>query len=165
MRRRYLVLGAILTATPLPGATLSLAASAGSTLDRPAPADQRFMLSCTGAMATGGRAADPGDPDQSIVASGLVDLAGRQVSGFGLGGSPIVVVTDTVIGFGSPAVDTLTRVAEARTTRPAPQTGPVVEGTIDRATGATRIAVHPASDPAAVIIAMTLDCVFEPAPL
>jgi hypothetical protein len=164
MRRRYLVLGAVLIATPLPGATSSLAASAGSTLDRPAPADQRFMLSCAGAMATDGRPADRNDPGPDIFASAIVDLGSRQVSGFGLGSSPIVVVNDAVIGFGSAAIDVVTPVAEDRSTRPAAKTGTIVEGTIDRITGRTRIAVHPAADPAVVLIAMTLACDFEVAP-
>ena len=165
MRRRYLVLAAVLIATPLPGATSSLAASAGSSLDQPAPADQRFMLSCTGAMATDGRQADLSDPGQDIVASGIVDLGSRQVSGFGLGSSPIVVVNGAVIGFGSAAIDALTPVAEDRSAGPAAETGTIVEGTIDGITGRTTIAVHPAADPAAVIIAMTLACDFETAPL
>jgi len=165
MRRRYFVLAAVLIATPLPGATFSLAASAGSTLDRPAPADQRFMLSCAGAMATDGRLADRNDPGQDIIASAIVDLGSRQVSGFGLGSSPIVVVNGAVIGFGSAAIDAVTPVAEDRSAGPAAKTGTIVEGTIDRITGRTRIAVHPAADPAVVLIAMTLACDFEAAPL
>jgi hypothetical protein len=165
MRGRILVLGAVLIATPLAGASFSPAASVGSTLDDTTVADERFLLSCTGAMATDGSAmADRSDPAGRIVASAMVDLAHAQVSGFGLGGSPIVVLTDAVIGFGSAAVDTVTMVAEPRTAKPSAQTGTVVEGTIDRATGATRIVVRPAADPARIVIAMTLDCVFGPAP-
>jgi hypothetical protein len=92
----------------------------------------------------------------------MVDLVNRSVSGFGIGSSPIVFVNDTVIAFGVAPVDLVTRVAEPRAATPRAG-GPTVEGTIDRASGATRIVVHPATDPAGVLIAMTLDCAFEPA--
>ena len=156
MRGRYLVLGAVLIAAALPGVTIALAASNADVGERIA-ADERFLLSCTGAMSTGGRA----DADR-VAANAMVDLANRSVNGFGIGSSPIVVVNDAVIAFGVAPVDLVTRVAEPRAATPQVG-GPTIEGTIDRTSGATRIVVHPAADPAGVLIAMTLDCAFEPA--
>ena len=156
MRGRYLVLGAILIAAALPGVTIALAAS-NADIGESIAADERFLLSCTGAMSTGGRT----EADQ-VAANAMVDLANRSVSGFGIGRSPIVVVNDAVIAFGVAPVDLMTRVAEPRAATPR-ATGTTVEGTIDRTSGATRIVIHPAADPAGVLIAMTLDCAFEPA--
>jgi hypothetical protein len=165
MRRRYLVLGAVLIATPLPGATFSLAASAGSSLDQPAPADQRFMLSCAGAMATDGRARpDESDPAERIVASAIVDFSAGNVNGFGIGAIPIVVVTPALIGFGSAPAATLLPAAEPRAPVEGAKSGLVVEGSFHRLSGATTVLVHPAADLEQVLIAMSLDCRIEPAP-
>lgn len=157
MRGRYLVLGAILIAAAAPAVTMAPATS-DAAVGEGTDADERFLLSCTGVMSTGERA----DADR-VAASAMIDLVNRNVSGFGIGSSPIVVVNDAVIAFGVASVDRVTRVAEPRGAAPRAG-GPTVEGTIDRATGATRIAVHPAADPATILIAMTLDCAFEPAP-
>lgn len=164
MRRRYLVLGAVLIATPLPGATLSLAASADSTLDQTAPADQRFMLSCTGAMATGGPPADRNDPGQDIIASAVVDFSAGNVNGFGIGAVPIVVVTPALIGFGTAPAAVLLPAAEPRAPAEGAKSGLVVEGSFHRLSGATTVVVHPKADPDQVLIAMSLDCLIEPAP-
>ena len=156
MRGRYLVLGAILIAAASPDVTIALAAS-NAAVGESIAADERFLLSCTGAMSTGGRA----EADH-VAANAMVDLANRSVSGFGIGSSAIVVVNDAIIAFGVAPVDLMTRVAEPRAATPR-ATGTTVEGTIDRTSGATRIVIHPAADPAGVLIAMTLDCAFEPA--
>jgi type II secretory pathway pseudopilin PulG len=163
MRRRRLVFAAVLIATALPGAMPSLAASVDSTSNETATVDQRFLLSCTGAMATDGRAPDRNDTADRIVATAVVDLTTQRISGFGIGSAPIVVSTPAMIGFGNGGVDTLTLAAE--TARPpGAKTGTLVEGSFDRLSGVTTVVVHPASEPERVLIAMRLDCRIVPAP-
>jgi hypothetical protein len=163
MRGRILVLGAVLIASAATG-LMPVAAASTDSIDDSAFAGDRFLLSCTGAMATDGRAvADRSDPARQIIAGAMVDLEALRVHGFGLGSSPIVVLTAGVIGFGTATVDALTRVAEPPAARP-PTNGTIVEGSIDRQSGATRIVVRSAPDAARVLIAMSLDCAFEPAP-
>ena len=164
MRGRFLALGAVLLATGIAGVAPSEAASTDPVL-REDPADDRFRLTCSGAMSTDGRAvADADDPAARIIADALVDFTNHRVTGFGLGSSPIVGLTAGAIRFGTAHTDTMLRVAEALPARTQAATGTIVEGTIDRKSGATRIVVRPAADAARVIIAMSLDCSFEPAP-
>jgi hypothetical protein len=127
--------------------------------------DDRFLLSCTGAMASGGGTQpDGGDPANRIVASAVVDLAALSVSGFGVGAAPIVVVTPGMIGFGTAGAVSLRLAAEPAINGRQARSGTIVEGSIDRTSGATTVIVHPASDPARVLIAMRLDCAMESAP-
>lgn len=160
MRRRFLVLGGILIATSVAGIASGFAAPG----DVAGP-DDRFLLSCTGAMAADGRARpDRADPASRIVASAVVDLAALRVTGFGFGAAPIVVVTPGLIGFGATDADTLTLAAEPLA-KAAAGSGTLVEGSINRVNGVTTVIVHPAADPARVLIAMSLDCQMGPAPL
>jgi hypothetical protein len=115
-------------------------ASASQPGNHPSPEQQRFFLTCSGTM----RAA--GAPLMPITASGLVDLAGRRVTGFGLGSVPILLVTNALIGFGGAAG----------------ANGERVEGSFDRQNGKIKIVVRAAKDPPHELIAMEFDC--RPAP-
>ena len=110
--------------------------SSSQPINAPVP-PERFFLTCAGTMRTAG------DPGSEITANGLIDLARMRVIGFGVGGGPILVMTASLIGFGS--------VGRA-------QGGDTIEGSIDRATGRVRIVVKSASDPAHEVIAMDLNC-------
>jgi hypothetical protein len=119
----------------------ALQAAAASPPGSNAPSEkQRFFLTCIGTM----RAA--GAPEMPITANGLVDIAGKRIAGFGVGSASILVLTDTLIGFASPA--------GAR--------GDHVEGSLDRRTGKASIVVRSATEPGRELIAMELDC--RPAP-
>ncbi len=109
-----------------------------------APAE-RLRVSCTGTMMTAGQP-PPGGP---IIANGLIDFAGQRVSGFGVGSQPIVVLTASHIAFGTSPSEGARR-------------GNIVEGSIDRRTGETRVLVRSPQDPSKVRIEETLDCEFEP---
>ena len=110
-----------------------------------APAQsERLRATCTGTLLT----ADMPPPGSRIMADGTLDLVGRRVDGFGLSSQPIVVLTAAEIDFGSSPP------ADARF-------GMIVEGSIDRRTGATSIVVRGMKDPSDVRIKMTLDCRFE----
>ncbi len=160
------ILAAVPALALLAGAHIALAASSVDPTGPAAPSGERFRLACHGAMSTDGRLADRSETAQRIEASGVVDLATMAVSGFGVGVLPIVAFTPGTIGFGAapverlmPAVDRSARKSDATT-----GSGPIVEGSIDRLNGATVVVVHPAADPEAILIAMALDCAFEPAP-
>ena len=164
MRGRFLFPGTVFAASAMVIAVPSFAASSADAGAASTNSADRFRLACHGAMSADGRAADRDDPAQHIAASGIVDLGTMEVSGFGMGAAPIVVLTPGMIGFGSADVEELTEVAEQALTKLAAKSGSIVEGSIDRASGATMLAVHPAADPDAILIAMALDCAFEPAP-
>jgi hypothetical protein len=152
-------LGAALLAGSVAG--IGAAAAPGALPDL----DDRFLLSCTGAMAADGRTQpDKDDPASRIVASAVVDLAALSVNGFGVGAAPIVVVTPGTIGFGTGGADGLRLAAEPAGEGRGARSGTIVEGSIDRVSGMTTVIVHPAADPARVLIAMRLDCAMEPAP-
>ena len=68
--------------------------------------------------------------------SGGVDLDRRWVYGFGLGGVPVVYVTQKEIGFASPTID----------------------GSVDRHTGRTTITMHAGQDPSHAVMSMDLAC-------
>ena len=110
--------------------------SSSQPINAPVP-PERFFLTCAGTMRTAG------DPGSEITANGLIDLARMRVIGFGVGGGPILVMTASLIGFGSAAGQTQ---------------GDTIEGSIDRATGRVKIVVKSASDPAHEVIAMDLNC-------
>src|SRR5882724_7271902 len=74
---------------------VATAASASQPSHDPLPARERFFLTCVGTMRTAGA------PSVPITANALVDLAGRRIAGFGLGGVRILLVTEALIGFGS----------------------------------------------------------------
>ena len=116
------------------GAALTLAAPAGHAREGLAPDDARLRLECTGTMVAGAA------PETPVVAQGFVDLAAHRVSGFGLGSTPIVRVSDATVFFGAPSAK------------------PGVDGSLDRRTGAAHIRVHASGDPATVLIAMDLAC-------
>ena len=73
-----------------------------------------------------------GTPESRILADGVVDFVAMRVRGFGIGIAPIQRLTETE--------------------------GNAVEGSYDRATGATRIVVRSASGPPRDLIAMDLTC-------
>ena len=164
MRGRFLFPGTVFAAGAMAVASPSFAASSTDAGAASANSADRFRLACHGAMSADGRAADRDNPAQRIAASGIVDLDTMEVSGFGMGAAPIVVLTPGMIGFGSAGVEELTRVAEQALKKPAAKSGSIVDGSIDRASGATVLVVHRAADPDAILIAMALDCAFEPAP-
>lgn len=158
MRRRCLTLAAVLVALSAPG--VSAAAPGDSHPD--GISDGRFLLNCTGAMATDGRPApDRNDPSQRIVTIAMVDLDGGRVLGFGMGMAPISVVTADTIGFGTAAVPTLTPAAEPAGAD-AGDDANVVEGTIDRVSGATTVILRKPGAAGNVLIAMRLECAAEP---
>jgi hypothetical protein len=117
-----------------------LTASASPPESEAPPRQQHFFLTCIGTMRTAGAPAMP------ITANGFVDIAGKRIAGFGIGSATILVLTDVLIGFGSPAG----------------AGGDHVEGSLDRRNGKARIVVRSAKDPAQELIAMELDC--RPAP-
>jgi hypothetical protein len=100
---------------------------------------ERFRLSCWGTLAA------PADSAtlNSILADGLVDVAGGTVVGFGLGGQPIHSVSDRRITFGGG----VSRVGDR-----------IVEGFIDRQTLATHILVNSMQGAETPVMAMVLDC-------
>jgi hypothetical protein len=118
---------------------LALAAMATTPASQPGkdslPEQERFLLTCIGTM----RAA--GAPLMPIMASGVVDLAGKRVAGFGVGNVPILLLTDALIGFGGTVAD-----------------GEHIEGSLDRQNGKARIVVLTAKEPAQELMAMELDC-------
>ncbi|KAB2874359.1 MAG: hypothetical protein F9K43_04470 [Bauldia sp.] len=120
------------------GAVL-LAASAAEARNGAAQTEQRFRLTCQGTMST------EGTPESRILADGVVDFVAMRVRGFGIGIAPIQRLTETVVAFGSPIAG-------------ADPEGNAVEGSYDRATGATRIVVRSASGPPRDLIAMDLTC-------
>ena len=124
------------------GAVLVLVSAAQSRNGAP-QAEDRLRVTCDG------RLASDGAPESRIIADGVIDFASMRVHGFGLGGQAILSVTETVIVFGSP----LGGDGAAMTS---------VEGAIDRTTGATRIVVRAAGDPARPRMAMTLTCRLAP---
>jgi hypothetical protein len=126
-------------AKPILALALVTASTSQPSIVAPIP-NQRFFLTCTGTMRTADAAS------AAIAANALVDLAGRRVAGFGIGSSPILVMTDMLIGFGS--------AAETE--------GDRVEGSLDRQSGKARIVVRAARNPSHELIAMDLDC--RPAP-
>jgi hypothetical protein len=148
----------------------SVTSAAPSALPDGVTANDRIFLSCTGSMSAGGQDAPVGDRAGAVVANGLVDLAAMRVTGFGLGAEPIVALTAAMIAFGAaaaPNADGVTKVADKRKPdrgRPGSDSGTVVDGSIDRATGATTILVRSADDETRVIIAMSLTCTGAPAP-
>jgi hypothetical protein len=119
---------------------LAWAASAASSVD-PAAFSDRFRLACSGTMATADTAGD------TILADGVVDLAGGNVYGFGLGGQEIQLIRDNEIVFGS---------GGGRSERR------MIEGLIDRDTLATEILVYAVGDEETPVIAMRLDCRMKP---
>ena len=110
--------------------------------DAPKPIE-RLRLSCTGAMIAEGQPL----PGSRIVADGLIDFVGQRVQGFGVGSQPIIVLTASDIDFGS--------------SPPEGARGDIVEGSIKRQTGTTRIVVRSPQDLSNVLIEMTLACEFE----
>ena len=159
--RRHRLIVAVLIAAATGGIPASLAAPPAPTAVGASDLATRIRLSCSGVMTTD-------DRESPIMADGLVDLASMRVSGFGIGPARIVAVTPDAIGFGEGAdvgVDRLTTVAEpvVSNARGDPAASTIVEGSIDRTSGTTRIVVRSARDTARVILAMVLDCRMEPA--
>jgi hypothetical protein len=111
--------------------------------DAPSPIE-RLRLTCTGAMIAEGQPL----PGSRIMADGLIDFVGRRVQGFGVGSQPIIVLTASDIDFGSSPQGEGAR-------------GNIVEGSIKRQTGATRIVVRSPQDSSSVLIELTLACEFE----
>lgn len=161
MRRRRLILAAVLVALLAPG--LSQVAAAPGNPD--GTRDGRFLLNCTGAMATDGRLTpDRNDPAAQVITVAMVDLDGGRVLGFGMGITPISVVTADAIGFGTAAIPALTSASERPGGTAANDDGNVVEGTIDRHNGATTVILRKPGAGGGVLIAMRLDCAAEPLP-
>jgi hypothetical protein len=128
----------------LVGVVLLCAVAAQAVEGAPEP-DEQLELACTGILVTG----EPGMATSRISAEGAVDFPGRRVRGFGIGSAPIVFVSATELRFGSSLVR--------------PQNGgQIIEGSIDRTTGKTRIVVRLPKEPARILIDMTLDCRLTP---
>lgn len=161
MRRRCLTVAAVLVALVAPGFT-GVAAAPGDPSPDVAPDEGRFLLNCTGAMATDGRTdPDRADPAAHVITVAMVDLDGGRVLGFGMGMTPISLVTADTIGFGSGAVSTLMPAAERPGRTVAADADPVVEGTIDRHNGATSVILRKPGAGGGVLIAMRLNCASE----
>ena len=123
--------------------TVAVAAPPGlSDSDVPKPSE-RLRVTCIGTTIT----ADQPPPGSAVTADGLIDFAARRVRGFGVGTQPIVVLTASDIGFGSAP--------------PEGTAGYIVEGSIDRRSGGTRVLVRGQQRPAEVLIELRLDCKFE----
>ena len=120
-------------------------ASAAHAVDGAPQPDEMLGLACTGTMIAG----EDETPGNRIVADGIVDFLKKQVRGFGIGSVPIVFASAAEVRFGSSPF------AE-------PRDAPTIEGTIDRASGKTRIVVRSSKEPAGILIAMTLDCRLTP---
>lgn len=84
-----------------------------------------------------------------IIANGLIDYDQPSVRGFGVSRQPIVVLTASTIRFGSAPPDTAWH-------------GNIVEGDIDRTTGAAQIVVRSPQRSSEVLIALDLTCEFSP---
>jgi hypothetical protein len=116
----------------------SVIVSASAPTEVPPQSGPRFRLECQGTM-TGAAEKVPPVP---VVVGGMVDLEKRHVRGFGLSIEPIRFANSARIEFGSGEK----------------MQGPIVEGTIDRATFHTEIrftAIGGMGDPPTV---MRLDC-------
>lgn len=139
MPERFLLLGlCALMATTALAAPVDLAES------RAPQSNERLRLACLGTMIT----ADQPAPGGKIMANGWLDLAKRRVSGFGVGSQPIVLQSAARISFGSaPPADELR--------------GHIIEGSIDRLSGSTRVLVRSRHDPSKIVIELKLDCEFE----
>jgi hypothetical protein len=138
MRGRFTLLGLCASI-----GTAAFAAPPGFESSTPGPSE-RLRANCTGTMIT----ADQPPPGGPIMANGLIDFAGQRVRGFGVGSQPIVVLTASHITFGSSPPD-------------AAWHGNIIEGTINRQTGETRVLVRSPHDPARVRIEVALHCEFE----
>jgi len=101
----------------------------------------QFGLACTGAMMTTGQK----PPGSQIMADGIVNLSGKLVSGFGVGNATILSVTQDEVKFGTPFLE---RHAGRQ----------VVEGTIDRLSGATHVIVRSGKTRKTTLIEMHLEC-------
>jgi hypothetical protein len=123
--------------------TMALAAAPGLPEGDARESAARLRLNCTGTMIT----ADQPAPGGQVVADGLIDFAERRVRGFSVGSQPIVLLTASVIDFGSAP--------------PAGTIGNIVEGSIDRQTGHTRIRVSSPRQPSEAKIELSLACEFE----
>jgi len=104
-------------------------------------AQDRLRLACTGTMLAAGQPS-PGP----VLSNGLVDFNARMVIGFGMGSQPILILTASEIDFGS--------------TPQAGASGTIVEGSIDRQSGATRIVLRSAREPGALLLETQLECEF-----
>jgi hypothetical protein len=120
----------------------AIAATAALARDGSGPDEGRLRLDCLGTMIAGEA------PEGRVVAGGFVDFVAGRVTGFGLGSTPIVAVSDVAVAFGSPLV--------------AGAAGPAVEGAIDRRTGAARVVVRSSADAGRRLIAMDLACRMSP---
>ncbi len=125
------------------GTTALAAPGVASASDTPASIE-RLRVSCVGTTIT----ADQPPPGGPVVANGLIDFVERRVLGFGVGSQPIVVLTASDISFGSSPQE-------------GARLGNIVEGSIDRQTGSTRIVVRAPQDPSGVVIELRLGCEFE----
>jgi hypothetical protein len=166
MGRLFRIIAVTLLATPA-GATIALGAPAPRGFDPTVPSGGRILLTCTGTMKT---ADMPGDVRSAVTSTGMVDLDGGMVTGFGVGRAEIVSARPEAVVFGdSPETGVMRLFTAANRTAPMPKGGarlpPQVAGTFDRTTGATRILVHAANAPETVLIAMDLQCRMAPAPL
>jgi hypothetical protein len=102
----------------------------------------RVRVTCAGTMVAAGQSS-PGP----IVSAGLIDFGARMVRGFGMGSQPILVLTAAEIDFGSAP--------------PAGSAGTIVEGSIDRRSGVTRIVLRSSREPEKLLIESRLECEFE----
>ena len=128
----------------LVGVVLLCAVAAQAVEGVPEP-DEQIELTCTGTLITGKNDM----ADSRISADGAVDFVSRRVRGFGIGSAPIVFVSATELKFGSSLTG--------------PQSGAhMIEGSINRTTGKTRIIVRLAKDPTRILIDMNLDCQLTP---
>ena len=137
MLRRFLLLGMC--------ASIGSAASASQSAlveNRAGRSQDQIRLACTGTMMTAGQPA-PGP----IVSTGVIDFQAQLVRGFGMGSQPILILTVSEIDFGSEPSDS--------------PSGTIVEGSINRQSGATRIVLRSARAPDAVLIESVLKCEFE----
>jgi hypothetical protein len=119
-------------------ATSAVAAVGGDV----APETGGLRLVCSGTMTIAGVDAPP----QKVSSGGIVDFDGMRVDGFGMGSEPIVYVSPARIDFGSATA------------------GGHGEGSIDRATGATRVSIRQAGDPTRELFTMRLECSMMPWP-
>lgn len=120
----------------------TIAAATALARDGSGPDESRLRLDCRGTMIAGEA------PESRIVADGFIDFVAGRVTGFGLGSTPIVAVSEAAVAFGSPVA--------------AAAAGPAVEGSIDRRSGRAEIVVRSAADPARLLIAMDLACRMSP---
>lgn len=112
---------------------------------RPTVEDARIRLACNGTMVT----ADQRLPGSQIWADGIIDFGKMRVSGFGIGGAPILSMTAEKVRFGTPS---LQDTAGSHT----------IEGTIDLLSGATHVVVRSTKPSRVFLIRLQLDCRSSP---